>query len=73
MEAFTDTLPRVCNGFKEDNIVSINRTWNRSAGAGAGAGAGASNSFVTENNTPHDKVILPLPLHKRVSNFQSLC
>ena len=48
-----------------DNIVTINRAWNRSA------------SFrLTQwlkNNTPHDKVILPLLLHKWASNFQSLC
>ena len=28
---------------------------------------------MTENNTPHDKVILPFLLHKWASNFQSLC
>ena len=28
---------------------------------------------LTENNNPHNKVILPLLLHKWASNFQSLC
>ena len=28
---------------------------------------------MTENNTPHDKVVLPLLLHKWASNFQWLC
>ena len=53
MEAFKDTLPIVCNGFKRDNVITINRAWNRSA----------SFRLVTENNTPHDKVVLPLLLH----------
>ena len=46
-----------------DNIVTINRAWNQTC------------SFtlfksVTENNTQHNKVILPLLLHKSAGNFQ---
>ena len=41
-----------------------------SRSTGHGIGVLVSDNPLTENNTPHDKVILPLLLHKWAGNFQ---
>ena len=60
----------LCNGYTSERGFILHK---RTILSPCGLKGTVSSRSVTENNTPRDKVISPLLMHKWASNFQWLC